>query len=103
MSDHAPDDCPEAAHDAAHGVAPGYEEFCEEFAGGDHDAAEKVARHWAEVRIALSAQDIARQTMSELLENITIALDDVCDAVGLRHYYDAALEAAWRDHQEAGQ
>jgi len=109
MSDYAPPGCTEEAHDAAFAPAPGYEEFCEEFAGGDHDAAERVARAYFLLRPIRSAVfDKTRErealrtgiaVLSRLMEEAS-NIRDACDALSISVVYDAMLLEAWREHND---
>jgi len=99
-----PPGCTDREIEEAFGVPEGYEAFAEEFAGGDHDAAERVAQEVVSGERSSSSKLTDLNTiwvvawMLEQAEN----LERVCGAMCIGHIYDAALEAAWRDHQEAG-
>ena len=102
MSDRTPPGSSEAAHDAAHSPAPGYEEFCEEFAEGGDGATWETAKLWATANGFRIYHYTTTNAVAVLLGDAATPLPDLCDALSIRRHYDAALEAAWRDHQEAG-
>jgi len=107
MLSNLPPGCTDREIEEAFGVPEGYEAFAEEFAGGDHDAAERaskyIAKDWRANRTQSNNPEVhtAENVIAKLLEgaeNLAVA----CDELGRTWEYDAALEAAWRDHQEAG-
>jgi len=87
-------------HDEAFGVAPGYEEFCEEFAGGNHDAIEILAAKVALLPVMGMSDcrtDSAEEVVHYMLEGVG-DLADLFERMCLKTLYDAALADAWRDH-----
>jgi len=86
--------------DMAFGSPEGYEEFCEEFAGGDHDAAERLAKAVARQYQVRGFHDLAEDVLCDLFAHRDANLPDLCDALGVRRYYGAALADAWEAHND---
>ena len=96
-----PPGCTERDHDEAFGVAPGYEEFCEEFAAGDHDAGMRIARLILVVRrghVPITKEVIMAQELVASLICDPGYLRNACEELGIMRHYDAALKQAWAEH-----
>jgi len=96
-----PPGCTERDHDEAFGVAPGYEEFCEEFAAGEHSADLKVAMRIVTAHGGTtpdSRNGYAAAIIADMFAETMDSFRDVCERLSVEHHYDAALKQAWAEH-----